>query len=104
MKKTLTPKSSRPLPKPTGAWVLSKKSIVDIPRQSTAGLSPDEKQMLEDRDFEREIALLDARFERGDWAAGREQIETLLAKYPGNAEILQRKSYLDEMTQNTFSP
>jgi tetratricopeptide (TPR) repeat protein len=60
------------------------------------------KQELDGRDFERELALLDARYDRGDWAVVREQLNELLKKYPEHPELIQRKANLDEMTQGSF--
>jgi tetratricopeptide (TPR) repeat protein len=54
-------------------------------------------------ELDRELALLDARFDRGDWPTGKKQLEQLLKKFPKHPDVLARKHYLDELTQNTFS-
>jgi tetratricopeptide (TPR) repeat protein len=55
-----------------------------------------------DRDFERELALLDVRFDRGDWVTVGQQLSDLLRLHPGRPELVNRKKYLDDLLQNKF--
>jgi tetratricopeptide (TPR) repeat protein len=52
--------------------------------------------------LERELALLDARMNRGDWETARDQIEGLIKKYPRNEDLLNRRAQMDERTHTTF--
>lgn len=56
-----------------------------------------------DGELERELALLDSRFDRGDWRAVREHIEELVQRFPGREEVLSRKSRLDSLTHTSFN-
>jgi len=52
---------------------------------------------------ERELALLDSRFDRGDWPAAKAQLKELLERYPGDEQLISRKQYVDELSQNSFT-
>ena len=52
--------------------------------------------------FEREMALLDARLDRGDWSTAQKQLTDLLTKSPRNPALLDRKKHIDELTQTGF--
>ncbi len=53
--------------------------------------------------LEQELALLDSLYQRGDWGKVKEQLADLLERYPDHPEILGRKQYLDEITNNNYA-
>ncbi|MDZ4677157.1 MAG: tetratricopeptide repeat protein [Oligoflexia bacterium] len=56
----------------------------------------------EGADFERNLALLDTRMNRGDWTTACDHLDQLLELYPQNSELLKRKTHIDELSQNSF--
>ncbi len=53
--------------------------------------------------LERELALLDSLYQKGDWGKVKEMLTDLLEKFPEHPEILGRKQYLDEITNNNYA-
>ena len=66
--------------------------LESIPSAKTEVLAPD---------LERELALLDTRFDRGNWEEGRAQLIELAKFYPEHPEVTKRQQYLDELTQSS---
>ncbi len=47
--------------------------------------------------MERELALLDTRFDRGEWKEARDQLNKLSKKFPGDGEVKKRLDRLTEL-------
>ncbi len=55
------------------------------------------EQLFPRESLDRELALLDVRFERGQWKEAREQLSLLFRAHPLNKEILLRKEKIKEL-------
>lgn len=55
------------------------------------------------KELEQELALLDARYQRGDWVKVKEQLDELIQRHPDDPEVMGRKQYLDEITNNNYA-
>lgn len=53
--------------------------------------------------LERDLALLDSLYQKGDWGKVKERLSDLLERFPEHPEILGRKQYLDEITNNNYA-
>ncbi len=53
-------------------------------------------------ELDRDLALWDARFDRGDWAAAKTQIQGLLGKFSDHLEVIKRKEKIDSITNTDF--
>jgi tetratricopeptide (TPR) repeat protein len=92
-----------------GTWAeedFSMEKLADVANKANAvGLSSQAGSTDQDfanQSFDRDLALLDTRMNRGDWGNAKEQLDVLLEKYAGNAELLKRKKHIDELSQTSF--
>jgi tetratricopeptide (TPR) repeat protein len=53
--------------------------------------------------LEQELALLDSLYQKGDWGKVKDQLADLLERHPDHPQILGRKQYLDEITNNNYA-